>query len=86
VAMASGGYPLAYENGKQIQGLNTVPADITVYHAGTQLQDGNYYTAGGRVLGITATDDKLDLAIRRAYEGVACISFEGAHYRDDIGQ
>ncbi len=86
VVMASGGYPLAYNKGCEISGLDTVPADITVFHAGTEKRDGKYYTSGGRVLGVTATGESLAEAIGRAYEGVDCISFENVHFRKDIGK
>ncbi|NMA25853.1 MAG: phosphoribosylamine--glycine ligase, partial [Clostridiales bacterium] len=86
VVMASGGYPGHYEKGYEITGLDTVPEDITVYHAGTALRDGKYYTNGGRVLGVTATAASLQDAVARAYEGVACIEFENAHFRTDIGR
>ena len=86
VVMASGGYPLAYKKGCEISGLEVVPADITVFHAGTEKREGKYYTSGGRVLGVTATGADLAAAIGRAYEGVAKISFENAHFRKDIGK
>ena len=86
VVMASGGYPLAYNKGCEISGLEDVPSDITVFHAGTEKRDGKYYTSGGRVLGVTATGADLPAAISRAFEGVAKISFENAHFRKDIGK
>ena len=58
-----------------------------VYHAGTKLsENGEFLTNGGRVIGVTAKGDDLQSALDKAYEGVAKISFEGAHYRKDIGQ
>jgi phosphoribosylamine--glycine ligase len=86
VVLASGGYPGSYEKGFEISGLDKVPGDITVFHAGTRFVDGKYFTNGGRVLGVTATAETLDAAIRRAYEGVGHISFQGMHYRKDIGR
>ncbi len=86
VVMASGGYPVAYEKGYEITGLDAVPPDITVYHAGTAKKDGRYITSGGRVLGVTALGATLDAAVRRAYEGVGLIRFQDAHYRTDIGR
>lgn len=85
VVMASGGYPEKYETGYEINGLNDVPNDITVYHAGTALSNGVYTTKGGRVLGVTAFGSNLSQAAARAYEGVAHISFKDMHYRTDIG-
>ncbi|MDR0943971.1 MAG: phosphoribosylamine--glycine ligase [Ruminococcus sp.] len=91
VVVASGGYPEKYETGKVISGLDEkgqIPGmpDITVFHAGTKLVDGKYYTAGGRVLGITAKGKTLQTAIDRAYEAVSKISFDGMYYRKDIGR
>ena len=87
VVMASGGYPGPYEKGKPISGLDEVAKmdDVMVFHAGTALVDGQVVTAGGRVLGVTAKGDDIPAAIERAYEAVRRISFEGAHYRTDIG-
>ena len=86
VVMASGGYPKAYEKGKEITGLDQVPEDVVVFHAGTAIgEDGKIVTSGGRVLGVTATADTLDEAIVRAYAAVEKICFDKAHYRRDIG-
>jgi phosphoribosylamine--glycine ligase len=86
VAMASGGYPGEYEKGKIIRGLDDVPPDVTVYHAGTMRENGEYVTRGGRILGVTARGATLGEAVARAYEGVERISFDKAHYRTDIGK
>jgi phosphoribosylamine--glycine ligase len=86
IVMASGGYPVAYEKGYEITGLDNVPDDIIVFHAGTKLADGKYLTNGGRVLGVTAVADTLPAAVERAYAGTALISFSGMHYRKDIGK
>ena len=88
VVMASGGYPGRYPTGLPITGLdsNGQAEGVSVYHAGTRYSDGAYYTAGGRVLGVAATGMTLAQALERAYEGVGRISFEGAHYRKDIGK
>lgn len=87
VVMASGGYPEEYQKGYEISGIDRAQRDlnITVFHAGTALKGGKVITAGGRVLGVTAVAENLDAAIRKAYEGVANIAFEGVHYRKDIG-
>jgi phosphoribosylamine---glycine ligase len=86
VVMASGGYPGTYAVGKRIDGLEEASAveGVKVFHAGTSKRDGVYYTAGGRVLGVTARARELDTAIERAYEACGKISFESAHYRKDI--
>ncbi len=86
IAMASGGYPDSYDKGFEISGIDDVPKDITVFHAGTTRYNGKYFTNGGRVLGVTASADTLGNAVKRAYEGVSYISFKNAHYRKDIGQ
>jgi phosphoribosylamine--glycine ligase len=91
VVLASGGYPEKYETGKLITGLNDKGQldgfpDVTIFHAGTKLSDGKYYTAGGRVLGVTAVADTLQKAIDRAYEAVGKIEFEGKQFRNDIGR
>jgi len=86
VVMASGGYPGTYEQGKRIDGLEDAGAvsGVKVFHAGTSCRDGAYYTAGGRVLGVTARAADLETAVARAYEACGKISFAGAHYRKDI--
>lgn len=89
VVMASNGYPGSYQKGKQIFGLDDVSQmpDVAVFHAGTaRAADGRIVTAGGRVLGVTAWDRTTPAAIRRAYEAVERIHFDGAHYRKDIGR
>lgn len=86
VVMASGGYPIAHRTRYEIYGLDAVPDDITVFHAGTTLQGNETLTSGGRVLGVTATGKTLNDAVSRAYEGVKCISFKDAHWRKDIGK
>ena len=88
VVMASGGYPVAYESGKEISGLdaNGQLADAIIYHAGTKMSEGKYLTAGGRVLGVTALGADLNSALDGAYAAVNKISFEKAHYRHDIGR
>jgi phosphoribosylamine--glycine ligase len=85
IVIASGGYPGKYEKGKVILGLDqSEQDDIMVYHAGTQKVDDKIVTAGGRVLGVTALGDELDAAIKKAYNTVSRITFDGAYYRRDI--
>ena len=88
VVMASGGYPLAYKKGLEITGLdeNGQVDGATVYHAGTKYEDGKFLTNGGRVLGITACGSTLGDALAKAYAAVGRISFDGVHYRKDIGK
>ena len=87
VVLASGGYPGSYEKGKKITGLdnNGQAENVTVYHAGTAIKDGEIVTSGGRVLGVTALGDTLDNALKTAYNAVKTISFDGVQYRNDIG-
>jgi phosphoribosylamine--glycine ligase len=86
VVMASGGYPGSYEVGKNIVGLGNAAAieGVKVFHAGTSKRDGEFYTAGGRVLGVSARAADLETAVARAYQACEKIHFDGAHYRKDI--
>ncbi len=88
VVMASKGYPGKYEKGKKIEGLDKVSqmSDVIVFHAGTKKVGDEFYTNGGRVLGVTALDKDIPSAIEKAYKAVSLINFEGAHYRKDIGK
>lgn len=85
LVLASGGYPLEYEKGKEITGLDNVPASAFVFHAGTAEKEGKIVTNGGRVLGVTALGDTLEDAIQNAYAAAAPIHFENMHFRKDIG-
>jgi phosphoribosylamine--glycine ligase len=86
VVLSSGGYPGAYESGKRIDGLDAAAKleGVHVFHAGTDCRDGAVYTAGGRVLGVTARGADLEAAVKRAYQAVEQIQFEGMHFRHDI--
>jgi phosphoribosylamine--glycine ligase len=86
VVMSSGGYPGAFEVGKKISGLDEAAAveGVKVFHAGTAKRDGDFYTSGGRVLGVSARAADLETAVERAYEACGKIRFDGAHYRRDI--
>lgn len=86
VVLASAGYPGNYKKGDEISGLDQTPDGIEVFHAGTEHRDGQIVTAGGRVLGVTATGRDIPDAINRAYAGVEKIHFDGMQYRRDIGQ
>ena len=87
VVLASKGYPEKPEDGKEIIGLEEVERmeDVVVFHAGTELKNGRLYTKGGRVLNVCAWGKNLRGARERAYEAIEKISFEGMHYRKDIG-
>jgi len=87
VVLASGGYPLSYEKGKPISGLKET-ADkpgIQVFHAGTKYEGGEYLTNGGRVLNVCASEKTLAETMERIYSAISGISFEGLHFRRDIG-
>lgn len=86
VVLASQGYPVKYEKGKEIKGLNRLAGrDILVFHAGTRSEGNRFYTNGGRVLGVTAVEKSLSKAIEKVYNAAQKISFEGMQYRKDIG-
>ena len=84
VILASGGYPGSYASGQPITGLDRVPDDITVFHAGTRRDGEKIVTAGGRVLGVTALAGDLAAAREKAYAAVEGIAFEGRQFRRDI--
>ncbi|WP_027715901.1 phosphoribosylamine--glycine ligase [Desulfuromonas sp. TF] len=88
VVIASGGYPGSFEKGYEIRGLEEASTidDLMVFHAGTALNDGRIVNSGGRVLGVTGLGETVAAAIDKAYRGVKVISWEGAHYRTDIGK
>ena len=88
VVLASDGYPVKYEKGFEIHGLdeNGQHDGVIVYHAGTKKENGKFYTNGGRVLGITAKGATLQDALDKAYEAVKEIGFDKMHYRTDIGK
>jgi len=87
VVIASGGYPGKFMPGKKISGLTHAASinGVEVFHAGTSRQADSIITTGGRVLGVTAAGDSLESALTAVYESVGRISFEGMHYRKDIG-
>ena len=88
VILASGGYPKNYYTGLPISGIEEAEQmeDVSVYHAGTKMEDGKLLTAGGRVLGVTALADDLAGAMEKAYEAAGKIHFDNMHYRRDIGR
>jgi phosphoribosylamine--glycine ligase len=85
VIMAAGGYPEKYRKGDKITGLPDGEKDFKVFHAGTDLKDGQVVTNGGRVLCVTALGTSVMAAQKRAYDIVSRISWNGAYYRRDIG-
>lgn len=88
VVLASDGYPVSYQKGYEIKGLDAFDQkeDYYCFHAGTALSDGKIVTAGGRVLGITAKGKDLKQARQKAYEATEWVQFENKYMRHDIGK
>lgn len=84
VMLVSGGYPEAYDKGKEITGLEKVE-DSIVFHAGTQLSNDKVVTSGGRVLAVTSYGDDFKKALKQSYKNIEEIHFEKMNYRTDIG-
>jgi phosphoribosylamine--glycine ligase len=84
VMAVSGGYPENYEKGKTITGLENVEGSI-VFHAGTSEKNGEVVTSGGRVLAVTSFGDDFKSALKKSYENLDKIDFDGIYYRKDIG-
>jgi phosphoribosylamine--glycine ligase len=86
VVISAAGYPGPYEKGKKIEGIAEAEQieGVKVFHAGTERREDGYYTAGGRVLGVTAHASELTQALERVYAAAGRIRFEGMHYRRDI--
>lgn len=85
VVLAAHGYPLSPRKGDAITGLPQDTDDVVVFHAGTQMKDGQVLTSGGRVLCVTALGGTLKLAQQQAYDTIKGIHFDGVQYRSDIG-
>lgn len=86
VVLASGGYPVKYETGKPITGIEQAEENgAIVFHAGTKMENGQLVTAGGRVLNVSCVADTLPQAVQAAYAALKPIRFEGMHFRTDIG-
>ncbi|RCW57367.1 phosphoribosylamine--glycine ligase [Halanaerobium sp. ST460_2HS_T2] len=87
VILAAAGYPLTYETGYEIKGLENLKHhdDLIVFHSGTRLEDGKYYTDGGRVLGMTAVGEGILSVIDSVYDYINEVEFKDMHYRTDIG-
>lgn len=85
VVLASKGYPLKYEKGKSITGIESVDTNSVVFHAGTKKNNSDIVTNGGRVLNIVGSGNTLKEAINHTYKNVSVIQFDGCYYRKDIG-
>ncbi|WP_299114816.1 phosphoribosylamine--glycine ligase [uncultured Winogradskyella sp.] len=84
IMLVSGGYPEAYEKGKEISGIENV-SDSIVFHAGTKTQDGKVVTSGGRVMAITSYGNTYREAIKKSYQSIEYLHFDKMYYRKDIG-
>ena len=84
IVMVSGGYPEAYEKGKEITGIETIE-DSIVFHAGAKFQDDKVVTSGGRVLAITSYGETYQEAIKKSYQSIEKLHFDKMYYRKDIG-
>lgn len=85
VVIASRGYPGTVDDNKEIQGITDVPQGITVFQAGTKFIENKTLSSGGRILTVTADSDSVENVRRKVYDAITSISFDGAHYRKDIG-
>jgi len=87
VVLTSKGYPMKFETGKKISGLERAKAlGVEVFHAGTTFREGGYYTTGGRVLNVCAKSPTLKDAMKNVYDAISFISYDNMNFRQDIGR
>jgi phosphoribosylamine--glycine ligase len=87
VVLTSKGYPVKYETGKKINGLERAKAmGVEIFHAGTSLKDDGFYSAGGRVLNVCAKSPTLKESMKKIYDAISFISFDNINFRQDIGR
>ena len=84
VMLVSGGYPEAYEKGKEITGFKSIENSI-IFHAGADHKDGKVLTSGGRVMAVTSFGEDIKSALNTSYESIKHIKFENMNFRKDIG-
>ena len=84
VMLVSGGYPEAYEKGKEISGIENID-DSIVFHAGTKLENGKAVTNGGRVIAVTSFGDDYRQALKKSYQNAEKLHFDRMYYRKDLG-
>ena len=85
VFLVSGGYPEGFEKGKEITGIENVPSDVLVFHAGTKQVNGKLVNNGGRVITVTALADTMEEALEKANAAANAIKWQDRYYRHDIG-
>ncbi|MCK8523314.1 phosphoribosylamine--glycine ligase [Aquimarina sp. D1M17] len=84
VMTVSGGYPEAYEKGKEISGIDTI-SDSIVFHAGTKIEEGKVVTNGGRVIAVTSFDNDFRIALQKSYANIEKLHFDKMYFRKDLG-
>ncbi|MBP7795406.1 MAG: phosphoribosylamine--glycine ligase [Elusimicrobiales bacterium] len=85
VVLSAKGYPQNPLKGDEISGLDSIDKDITIFYSGIRIENGRYFTSGGRVLSLVGLGDSVDEARRKVYNNIKKIKFEGMHFRTDIG-